>query len=784
MRHANDEPKRVSEAGMLLSCVAMFAFAMLAGCAECETSADCGMGEVCIDGVCKSASDGDVDGDTDADTDADTDGDTDADTDADTDGDTDADTDADTDGDTDADTDADTDSDTDTDVCVDPQTDCPDDGNPCTGWKCEEGECVEVLLSDVSCDESPDECIGGTCQDGVCVEEPLTGTSCSYDDNPCTEDVCDDGECTATPLSGIPCDFDDNECTEDVCLSGECTGLANKVGESCTDDGNSCTSDLCDSDGQCSHPNLSYGFECADDGYECTSDYCDGAGTCIHQALAYGADCSGDGNECTGDVCDGEGACIHPNLGSSVACSEDGNECTNDFCDGEGDCGIPISGVSCTDDGNECTDNVCDVGVCVGNPLTGGACTPDGNECTADICYAGVCGQPLTGSECTYDDNVCTEDTCDDGECVAVDVIDSTPCENGSWCDGQEQCFSGVCEYLEGSAPCERLEPCKDGLCEEPEVGEDEGVCDIDLLDGESCDDGDWCNGPDLCETGVCVHGPGPCDETAHGICEEVDCDGVDEQCDVVAVEDGLSCADDVICDGEEVCEGGECVAGIGYCEDFNDCREYACDEDTDGAWCTEMGFAPNGTVCEVDNPCAGTGTHQCLEGTCAYGENPACPLWADADFCTSYLSCEPDGMGGTDCVFEITQFNGGTLDCGDNNSAYYNTTSSPNELASYQSTACQGNFSGGEEIYKIDVAQGTDYSLYLATDASISGESLKMLILGDACSPDSTCLDASWENTEGYQQIDRTAPAGTEYVVLDGLDGNRAKGFIVIQCN
>ncbi|MFO8074124.1 MAG: hypothetical protein R6V85_19870, partial [Polyangia bacterium] len=73
------DPKRMLGWFVPLLGICLF---FVAGCAECETSADCKSGEVCIDGQCKpAAADGDVDGDVDSDVDTDTDADTDTDTD-------------------------------------------------------------------------------------------------------------------------------------------------------------------------------------------------------------------------------------------------------------------------------------------------------------------------------------------------------------------------------------------------------------------------------------------------------------------------------------------------------------------------------------------------------------------------------------------------------------------------------------------------------------------------------------------------------------------------------
>jgi hypothetical protein len=96
---------------------------------------------------------------------------------------------------------------------------CPDDGDPCTGERC------DAL--------------------GACVHTPV---SCPDDGDQCTEDRCDptSGAC-GVPRDG-PCDDGDACTVADVCSAGVCRGLA----RSC-DDGDACTADTCDPAAGCRH---------------------------------------------------------------------------------------------------------------------------------------------------------------------------------------------------------------------------------------------------------------------------------------------------------------------------------------------------------------------------------------------------------------------------------------------------------------------------------------------------------------------------------------------------
>jgi hypothetical protein len=758
---------------------ALLAAIASAACDECKTSADCDLGEVCIDGACESGSvDGDTDGDTDADGDADTD--TDGDTDTDADGDTDS------DSDTDADADSDTDSDTDGD-CVNPLTDCPDDGDPCTGAACEEGACAVVPLSDVPCDEDADECIGGTCDEGVCLAEPLSGSSCTFDDNDCTLDVCDDGVCTALPLNAVACDYDDTACTEDVCLAGECTGIANQVGEPCESDSNSCTNDVCGSGGTCTHTDFGYGYDCQDDGSDCTADYCDGEGTCLHDPLAWGFACADEGNDCTSDYCDGDGTCLHPNLGSSVACGPDGNPCTNDFCDGEGSCGLPISGIACDDDDNECTNDTCVVGVCNHLGLTGQSCTPDGNDCTQDLCNAGTCGLALNGSPCAYDDNECTGDVCDGAVCTGPEKPDGTSCEDGSWCDGQEECQDGNCSADLQTVPCLLADLCREGECTEPVAPETVGSCEVELLDGVDCADELECNGREECVVGACVPVEPPCPDSTPDVCQQVVCEeGLSEPCSLVDHEDETPCPDELLCNGLEICLGGSCESGQPFCASGSDCMWQECEEGELFVSCGDPVFADDGTPCEVDNSCAGEGVHLCVEGQCGYGEDPAClPEDGDNDFCTWIGLCIDEGDDPA-CSYAVSGTYPGRaaiLACDPQSEEEataweVNTATVANDVSDY-GTDCPGDYDGGDAIYVTRLASGAAFTVTLTTDASTTGDDLNLLVVSDPCAPETgDCALAAGGTYSG------NAPAnGKVFLAVDGMDGTRGVGEIEITC-
>ena len=77
---------------------------------------------------------------------------------------------------------------------------------------------------------------------------------------------------------------------------------------------------------------------------------------------------------------------------------------------------------------------------------------------------------------------------------------DGAPCEDGSLCTEGDTCMGGACQG--GAAPsCDDQNPCTEDACE-AQVG-----C-VHDFNTEPCEDGNLCNGPDVCAFGLCVPGP------------------------------------------------------------------------------------------------------------------------------------------------------------------------------------------------------------------------------------------------------------------------------------
>jgi Cys-rich repeat protein len=182
-------------------------------------------------------------------------------------------------------------------------------------------------------------------------------------------------------------------------------------------------------------------------------------------------------------------------------------------------------------------------------------------ECTSEV-------------ECS-DGNPCTTDHCSPvtHTCVFLNAIDGTECDDGVFCNGLSTCRSGTC--MPGTPPCSSVEP----ICNPVYCDEMARECIAEQApDGTDCDDGNWCNGPDECQDGICTRpGPQPCPVASEDPCMRIRCNETAESCDEIPKVNGALCADEDICDGQEYCQDGVCVDGTPLCDDGDPCTEDIC---------------------------------------------------------------------------------------------------------------------------------------------------------------------------------------------------------------
>ncbi|MCZ6653687.1 MAG: hypothetical protein O7D91_11755 [Planctomycetota bacterium] len=289
----------------------------------------------------------------------------------------------------------------------------------------------------------------------------------------------------------------------------------------------------------------------------------------------------------------GEGLDLAPVVIDNTCCSCD----DGDLCNGEEVCvggtcqeGTPLD----CDDRNPCTDDDCDPAIgCVNTPNDANSCD-DGDLCNGEeVCVGGTCqeGTPL---DCD-DSNPCTDDDCDPATGCVNTPNDANSCDDGDLCNGEEVCVGGTCQ--EGT-PLD----CDDGLfCNGPET------CDPEL----GCQPGSLPCASDCCEnTGTCE--PCPCTS-------DEDCSALDDQCNVGVCNvdagacesqpgnEGEACDDGNACTENDACTNGECAGTTVDCDDGDACTTDACD----GGACTHTPLdCDDGIDCTDDT---------CVDGTCRH---------------------------------------------------------------------------------------------------------------------------------------------------------------------
>ncbi|MBO6934523.1 MAG: hypothetical protein JJ863_06100 [Deltaproteobacteria bacterium] len=207
-----------------------------------------------------------------------------------------------------------------------------------------------------------------------------------------------------------------------VILASSCDGLE------CPGEGDPAELQACYG-GRCVDPRCSperpelCGLSCAAD-IDCPSTVECSVGVCVDGACLQQLDDESCG---PGFVCDLlEGCTLPAGADGGPPCEPSESSCTNgmdDDCDGN---------VDCAD--SECADMACD----------------DESVCTeGDTCSGAVCvGTPIVCD----DGNVCTDDSCDPFlGCVVTD--NTAPCDDGSWCNGPDECRDGSCQE-QGPPPC------------------------------------------------------------------------------------------------------------------------------------------------------------------------------------------------------------------------------------------------------------------------------------------------------------------------------------------
>jgi hypothetical protein len=431
--------------------------------------------------------------------------------------------------------------------CVEGEPPALSDGLDCTQDRCDEaGDVVLHEPDDARCDD------GRFCN-GPEACHPVDG--CVPTDPPvvndgvgCTIDACDEIDDRVTHVP------DDGACSDSLYCNGpevcdpveDCQRGAAPV----VDDELACTADRCDEGRDVVVHDYS-ACECEQDA-DCVGVCQVGAcvrGACVFVAADVGAACD-DGVDCTvQDACDAQQNC--GGVADDARC-DDGLYCNGaEVCEALFGCQDGLSPQVSDEVG--CTADACDeLNDRVTHVPNHAACS-DGQFCNGEE----VCDLDLdcqAGTAPTLDDRVgCTVDACDE----VNDRVTNTPmnarCDDGLYCNGAETC-SMTQDCQPGLAPAlEDGIPCTDGACDE----QNNRVVQTPV--NARCDDGQLCNGAEVCTVGVgCGDGPDPargavCDDAPRSVCLDGACsvsecgDGFpdpanNEQCDDGNDDDGDAC--------------------------------------------------------------------------------------------------------------------------------------------------------------------------------------------------------------------------------------------------
>ena len=391
----------------------------------------------------------------------------------------------------------------------------------------------------------------------------------------------------STASDGTAADGGDVQLASDA-TKGTCPG---GPGCTCTTDNDCGTGDLCVYGLECVVGKCSAGFaDSCDDENPCTTDSCLAASGCVH---ATNTSWCSDGDPCTvGDTC-ATGACV---AGPPKACN-DGNPCTDDACISGQGCQFANNASQCAP-ANDCIEaSFCTMGYCTqgknkpcddSKPCTYDGCDPkigcqylalpSAASCTDGVAEAGRCwkavkpAEPLTwagarsvchgwGGELAsarhvYDnqrirkfaDGVC-------GQAPAwIGLSDAAQEGNFRWVDGETSYYQS---WNQG-------EPNNSGKEDVTEMVAGGGWNDLSIASARqclvcarsllpaSCDDGDLCTAPSLCQGATCLPSAGTSDCDDGNPCTADGC-AVTLGCSHTAVDDGSACAGGI-------CQTGACV--------------------------------------------------------------------------------------------------------------------------------------------------------------------------------------------------------------------------------
>ncbi|NOX57671.1 MAG: hypothetical protein GXP29_02280, partial [Planctomycetes bacterium] len=263
-------------------------------------------------------------------------------------------------------------------------------------------------------------------------------------------------------------------------------------------------------------------------------------------------------------------------------------------------------------------------------------------------------------------------DECD--EC-----LNDNDCADTLFCNGVETCDVDTC--VAGTDACLTGQTCDEAAATCPPTGADcntNGIGDAtdiamgtsadlntnsipdecdDCFNDAGCDDGDFCNGAETCDTDTCQPGANPCllgevcdkptdvcsqpdcntnsigdlDDIAAGTSDDTNTNGIPDECEGCTTD--TECDDGLFCNGTEVCINSVCESPGGACQPGQ-----SCNEDTDTCNAAGGGGGGGGPPPDGDGDGVSDGADDCPNTPT--GES------VDADGCSqSQLDDDEDGI-------------------------------------------------------------------------------------------------------------------------------------------
>lgn len=354
-------------------------------------------------------------------------------------------------------------------------------------------------------------------------------------------------------------------CREDgECFDDETAARCGTIGGAYQSDGSTCDAPVvdCDERGACCATTGTCLFVTAAEcrqvggafrgaGVACAASTCPMGACCFGESCAIrtqdGCDAElgnylGDSTSCTAGICV-PGACCNGDdctprtvtecdsvqgsfAGQGLAC--DAGRClTGACCSVAGECSTLRShecaaeGGEFADTGTICTEGACDVGACclgtecavlarINCESAGGIFLGEASICVENACALGACCDGVTCTDeilttCQNANHIyrgagtsCADE--DPSPCPCTTGLD---CDDGVFCNGSERCTDGVC----GPGPV----PADDGIACTVDVCFEENDTVTHTPDNAACDDGNFCDGPEVCVAQAgCQEGAAP----------------------------------------------------------------------------------------------------------------------------------------------------------------------------------------------------------------------------------------------------------------------------------